>query len=384
MDRKFALTARVAGRSVADREQRTTGQRTKTPASRQHSRHATPLHPAPLAGPGAAQSPERADAAETMAAMAQSGNKSKTPAAVSGSTYGAINASSSDLWMIRLPNRLANAWEDAPEGTVLGTLTFTKGGGVNSGAPPAKRARTAAPAPSSKISIAIDPKISESQSDLPVNYTLEAMTKKTPGALHPFTRSADGGVTIHGKVSRTANAQVARGGVAGSSDANFARYRTLLKNRLLDTTVNSKRFVQPGGDAAQSGPLKAATAASSLGTGFGGSVARFGKNMLDAQDRAKGFGIPEMTGPPITGMDGVRSALFEFFSKKSFWAVKDLRMASGGRLPERETREVLRDIADYHRMGEHKNMWELKSEFKSAVASSAASSSGGGASSGKN
>ena len=96
--------------------------------------------------------------------------------------------------------------------------------------------------------------IISTQSILPVTYTLEAMTKKTPGALHPFTRSADGGVLIHGKISRTAYAQVAHGitdptssssGVGVGNDDG--RYRTLLRNRLLDTTVNSKRFVQPGG-----------------------------------------------------------------------------------------------------------------------------------------
>lgn len=323
------------------------------------------------------------------------GNRSKPPAAVSGSTYGAVQASPSEMWMIRLPNRLATAWDDAPEGAVLGTLTFTKGGGAggnNNGAgpPAAKRARNGpAPPPpsSSKISITIDPSISDLQSDLPLTYTLEAMTKKTPGALHPFTRNADGGVSIHGKISRTASAQVAHGVGGPSSGAGGVvgddrddRYRTLCRNRLLETTVNSKRFVQPGGDANQSGPLKAATAAASLGTGFGGSVAQFGKQMLDARERARGFGMPEITGPPIVGVDGVRTALFEFFSKRTMWSVKDLRYASVGRLPERETREVLRDIADYHRTGEHKNMWELKSEFKSAVSSSAAasSSSGGG------
>lgn len=317
----------------------------------------------------------------------QTAGRSKAKAAVNVATYGSMKVSSSDLWMIRLPNRLASTWDDAPEGTVLGTLTFTKGGGTNHGAPPAKRLKTgAAAAASSKISITIDPNLSESQSDLPVNYTLEAMTKKTPGALHPFTRSADGSVAIHGKVSRTASAQVMHGvpafGGSSSSDPNLSRYRTLLRNRLLDTSVNSKRFVQPGGDAAQSGPLKAATAAASLGTGFGGSIAQFGKRMLDARERAKGYGMPETTGPPITGVDGVRTALFEFFSKRSHWAVKDLRMASGGRLPERETREVLRDIAEYHRMGEHKNMWELKAEFKSAVNTSSAAASGSGPSNG--
>lgn len=299
----------------------------------------------------------------------------KAPGAVSGSTYGAINASTSEQWMIRLPNRLASAWEDAPEGTVLGTLTFTKGGIISNGsaaaAPPAKRAKISVPSTSStskvpsKISITIDPTLADTQSDLPVNYTLEAMSKKTPGALHPFTRSADGGVAIHGKITRTASAQVATGNNGTSSDG---KYRTLLRNRLLDTTVNSKRFVQPGGDSAQSGPLKASTAAASLGSGFGGSVAHFGKQMLNAKERAKGLGIPEVTGgPSITTKEGVRSTLFEFFSKRSFWAVKDLRLASGGRLEERQTREVLRDIADYHRAGEHKNMWSLKDEYKSAV-----------------
>jgi hypothetical protein len=298
---------------------------------------------------------------------------------VSGSTYGAINASNSDLWMIRLPNRLASAWDDAPEGTVLGTLTFTKGGGKNRDnsngvAPPAKRTKTGASSTSSattsasKISITVDPKLAESQSDLPVTYTLEAMSKKTSVALHPFTRGSDGSVYIHGKISRTASAQVAQTtGVAGENDS---RYRALLRNRLLDTAVNAKRFVQPGGEAAQSGPLKAATAAASLGTGFGGSVAQFGKQILDAKERAKGYGMPEITGPPITGIDAVRSALFEFFSKKSHWSVKDLRLASGGRLPERETREVLRDIAEFQPRGEMKNTWELKPEFKSASASS--------------
>ncbi len=345
------------------------------------------------------------------------GNRSKSPAAVSGSTYGAIQASSSDMWMIRLPTRLATAWEDAPEGSVLGTLTFTKGGGVGggngnnnrnggtTGPPSAKRARTtspgavpvaAPPTSSSKISITIDPSISNSQSDLPVAYTLEAMTKRTPGALHPFTRNADGGVSIHGKISRTASAQVSHGGssfggggwggigTGTATDDNRddgARYRTLCRNRLLDMTVNSKRFVQPGGDANQSGPLRAATAASSLGSGFGGSVAQFGRQMLDARERARGLGMAgEASGPPIVGIDAVRTALFEYFSKRTLWSVKDLRYASGGRLPERETREVLRDIAEYHRTGEHKNMWELKSEFKSAVSSTApaSSSSGGG------
>lgn len=245
---------------------------------------------------------------------------------------------------------------------MLGTLTFTKGGGITG--PQAKRQKTGAgSATSSKITISVDPSLAEAQSDLPVDYTLEAMTKKTPGILHPFTRNADGSVAIHGIVSRTATAQVASDSKPsnGTVGANTARYRTLLKNR------------QPGGvDAAPAGPSKAATAAASLGKGFGGSVARFGKNMLDAQERSKSILLGEqITGPPIIGMDAVRSTLFDYFSKRQLWSVKELRLASGGRLPEKETRDVLRDIADYHRIGEHKNMWELKAEYRSSAVASA-------------
>ena len=121
---------------------------------------------------------------------------------------------------------------------------------------------------------------------------------------------------------------------------------------------------------AAAGPSKAATAAASLGKGFGGSVARFGKQMMDAQEQRKGFIIPDSksAGPPITSVEGIRSALFEYFSKRPLWSVRELRLASGGRLPEKETRDVLRDIAHYHRIGEHKNMWELKAEYRSAAA----------------
>lgn len=299
--------------------------------------------------------------------------------AVSGQTYGVINASTTDHWMIRLPNRLASAWEEVPEGTVLGNLTFTKGGASgnnNGGQPTAKRQKVSAPASapsSSKITITIDPALAESQLDLPVNYSLEAMSKKTNGSLHPFTRNGNGGVSILGQVSRTASAQVANDSGSGSntanasSDANITRYRNLMKNRLLDTSVNSKRFVQPYADAAPQAS-KAATFAASVGTGFGGSVAQFGKKVLDAKERQKGFGVEEVSGPPIIGAENVRSKLFELFSKRVFWSVKDLIMASGGRLPEKETRDVLREIADYHRQGEHRNMWELKGEFKSSVA----------------
>lgn len=69
---------------------------------------------------------------------------SPTPPAVSAATYGKIDAAAAGkpAWMTRIPPKLAQAFEEAPEGTVLGTFTFTKGGSL-----PAAAAAAPAPAP---------------------------------------------------------------------------------------------------------------------------------------------------------------------------------------------------------------------------------------------
>jgi hypothetical protein len=58
-----------------------------------------------------------------------------------------------------------------------------------------------------------------------------------------------------------------------------------------------------------------------------------------------------------------KSIIFQLFSQQVFWTIKDLKVASGGR-PEMEIRDVLREIGDYHRSGDHKNTWELQKEFQ--------------------
>ena len=57
-----------------------------------------------------------------------------------------------------------------------------------------------------------------------------------------------------------------------------------------------------------------------------------------------------------------RSVVFELFTIQPFWTVRQLKEESGK--PEKELRSVLNDIGEYHRSGEHKNMWQLKPEFQ--------------------
>ena len=68
----------------------------------------------------------------------------------------------------------------------------------------------------------------------------------------------------------------------------------------------------------------------------------------------------------------LRSVVFELFGQQPFWSVKALKSAAidggathaGTKKAENEIRAVLQEIADYHRRGDHKNMWELRKEFQ--------------------
>jgi hypothetical protein len=257
---------------------------------------------------------------------------------VTADSYGKVDLSnkSNECWMLRIPPTLAAAWEDVPEGTVLGELVFRKGGKV-----PGR------PAVKPVLDIHADPSVAK---NLPQRYTLQAMTKKLPTLL-PFTRQANGSVSVHGTVTRTANLQV-------NQDAN---YRRLCKTRILKSTVHKSRFVKPieaNQVVHQSKKRSAGGGAAAGGNGFGDAVHQFGKRMLDSQSTTQQTKKARFTADQPT-----KSIIFELFERQQYWAAKDLKMASGGR-SDNEIREVLREIADYHRSGDHKTMWELKKEFQ--------------------
>lgn len=256
---------------------------------------------------------------------------------VTAESYGSLDTSqvSNEVWMVRIPPKLAAIWNEASEGTVLGELVFTKGGKVNG--------------EQKKASLAVN--ISEDiltpeQSDLPLEYTMEALTKRVP-VLHPFTRKPDGSIAMHGTVSRTANLQMSQ------SDE---RYRKLCKNRILQTNVTSSRFVRPV-EANELSVRKSHSAALTSAKGFGSAVQQFGKRMLEANDNE---GEPskkrKYEGQPT------QSVVFELFSAQPYWSAKEMRQASG--CPEKEIRQVLSEIAEFHRSGEHKGMWQLRKEFQ--------------------
>jgi TFIIF, beta subunit HTH domain/TFIIF, beta subunit N-terminus len=268
---------------------------------------------------------------------------------VTADSYGSLQGtdeSGKECWMLRVPPKLAKAFESSPEGTVLGELVFRKGGG--SGPNKLK--------PSLEVHVAEEIATDQDQT-LPLQYSLQAMTKKLP-TLHPFTRHPNGSVQLHGTVTRTANLQV-------HQDAN---YRALCKNRILASTVHNTRFVKPveANQVVQQTSRATKTPGAKTGGGFGDAVHQFGKRLLEAQQNQSLSLKTNHKKARFTEDQPLKSVIFQLYQDQPYWTTKDLRAASGGR-PEAEIKKVLQEIATYHRSGEQKNTWELKKEYQSTT-----------------
>ena len=338
-------------------------------------------------------------------------------ARVTAETYGAVSAVDEDVWLLRIPPKLAEAFAAAPEGSVLGDLVFTKGGEVMDHNNNNKTTKKTKMPPSFTVHVAEEllsevnnadatknaattnsntagnkhsktTTASSTAATLPLHYSLQSMTKKVP-VLHPMVRHAtNGSVQIWGTVSRTANVQVIQD----------ARYRALVKDRLVATNITANRYVRPmentesvtsrttktasssNATATQAG-LQALTGMSSSSKAtFGNAVYQFGKRRLEAleqQQQQQQHNILSGAGASKKARQfapdqPLRSVLFELFAQQPYWAVKDLKAAAvaggathaGTRKAETELRDILREIGEYHRSGDHKNMWELRKEFQ--------------------
>lgn len=274
------------------------------------------------------------------------------PERVTAESYGSLDTTNAtdQCWLIRVPHKLYEEWKDLPEGTDLGELVFRKGD---------KNVK-----PSLSIQVA-ESSIS-STTNVPFQYSLQAMTKKIP-VMHPFVRNPNTGrCELLGHVTRTANLQAAK---------TDGKYRAMLKDRLAATTLRDTGFVKAIGNPA--------TVVSSVPhnkkRSFGNAVLEFGKKKLEAKDASNvvtvGSSPAAKKARQFAPNESVRSVLFALFGIQRYWTAKDLKMAaiqSGFDMTKRaeaEMRDLLRsELAIYHRSGDHKNQWELKEEFRQSDA----------------
>jgi len=298
-----------------------------------------------------------------------------------------------------------HAWEDVPEGTILGTLSFTKGGivtppKVNSKKPPLKSNVRAIKQPPSKsiLRVMVSKDIATAHPDLPTRYTVEAMTKQVP-VLHPFTRHGDasdqqrneppsktpqddeseyvpphppGRVDIHGVISRSCILQIdttpsSSSNTTTAEEADMAqRYKNLCKHRLIESHQHD-RYVKPvesselGGANACNDAHTAGAGTGTSDSGFGESIKRHGQSILEALERSGHQTNLEALKKRFENQS-MKSIVFSLFSGRRYWSVKDLRQCCGR--TDKEIRDVLGDLGSFIKSGEHKGQWELREEFR--------------------
>jgi len=279
--------------------------------------------------------------------------------------YGSINTSSvnNQLWLLRLPPKLASAFKDVPEGTLLGTLTFTKGapGLEKNKESICKTSYITAWVLPHKFNVKVSETFTDGTNNLPLDYTLTNLTTQIP-TYHPFTRLSDGSITLHGKIKRSCNLQIKR----------TQCYREMCINRIMDNVAcQNKRHVKPVDSTELS--IRASIRAREdaercvgVGTGFGHTIAKFGKKIFDARHDLQNSLVPNqrIRKRKFDENQNTRSILFDLFSHERYWSIKSLKSASGGR-SEKDIRSELGSIAEFRRAGEFKGMWELKKEFAS-------------------
>ncbi|KAG5175844.1 transcription initiation factor IIF, beta subunit-domain-containing protein [Tribonema minus] len=252
------------------------------------------------------------------------------------------------MWLVKVPPAVYNAWEHVDEGGDLGRLVVK---------------RDAAGEDVLEVQMAgITTQVSGGKKVGLPDYTLKGMRQVTDGLV--FSQSAaglrrGGGASMDATVVRSYNMQP----ISGQS------YQKLMQNRMVAATVKQD-YVRRLGDLPQKRPDGQHERHI-----FDVAVEEDKRRRADHIGAAVGMGGGEsMGGKKIKTDRGVlRGRLFEMFGQQERWAFKELNAHLNQ--PDDHLKGVLREISEMHRSGPHRNQYELKAEYKTGFKNEPASSS---------
>ena len=114
----------------------------------------------------------------------------------------------------------------------------------------------------------------------------------------------------------------------------------------------------------------------SAGSGsFVDSIALFGQHVIQAKSKAaevaalqsNDAGLNYSKKRKFDASQSMRSIIFELYSARQFWTVKEIR-AAAPTFSDAEVRTELQELCDFHRSGEQRGSWELKKEYQQQTA----------------
>jgi len=244
-------------------------------------------------------------------------------------------------WLVKVPPSVCSAWEKMEEGKELGELLVKKIADKNEEVLEVRFSGLKAEMSGGK-------KVA-----LP-NYTLRGIRQVNDSLIFNQSKAGlekGGGVKMHSSVVRAYNMQPVKG----------TAYRSLMQNRMVAATVK-QQYVK------STEPPKKSTDSTQRHI-FDLTIENDKRKKAEAVSASLGMAVDmAVQGGKKVKIDRtiLRGKLFEFFSLKEQWTLKDLNARLNQ--PDEHLKLVLKEIADLHRTGLYRNNYELKMEYKSSGA----------------
>lgn len=219
-----------------------------------------------------------------------------------------------EIWLVKVPKYLANAWQGLPPQSELGKLLVPQ--------------ETADRTP---IRFVTNPSMLKSNSDIPQGDHIMTLQPTTHQRMAVLSRTKDDKISFDGDVKQ-------RGELRPTADNSYMKLKSLsIKNAAkplrLTKILNEEVAVYKPRGAAQLA--------------------------LEAEQRKK---KEEARKTVREDKDVVQGRLFKAFEKQQYYNIKDLVRLTGQSTPY--LKEILKEICNYCSSGAHKNMWELKPEYR--------------------
>jgi len=220
-----------------------------------------------------------------------------------------VHNANRQIWLLKLPKTLAEAWSKASPETDLGFIIQDKS--------------------TNKISLTLTGNV---VSNLPKNYNFvgKPLTVEEP-PLAVFSQSKDGDVAMEGTIH-------CRGDLE-PTDALAREYRELCRRRL-EKSTSKDREIKVIDD-------KAAIA-----------VKPIARHYIQYKAHQKTEKLKRVT----ESKDEVLNRIFSAFAKSPYWDLKSLIVHTDQ--PQATLKEVLNEVCVYNKRGPNRLMYELKEQYK--------------------
>ncbi|KAK4689453.1 transcription initiation factor TFIIF subunit beta, partial [Tremellales sp. Uapishka_1] len=257
------------------------------------------------------------------------------------------------VWAVKIPKFLLERWERVQEaGVELGTLMID-----NAAATPTVTLRLPPPEVPQIDSLGSSSKRKYDTSGIPEEYEIY-MPPEGPRNTYIFSEKERTWGRLFGPNGKKKKTQKAEPQLVAKVNHECSarpivstEYNKILAQRRLEAEQSKRPIVQINNTIMNQGKLN------QLASGFSNATSSFGKTMGNGPKRP-----PPGERHARLERSELLDRLFQLFSQSPYWGIPALKATL--LQPDAWLREVLKDIAEVIKEGDHIHMWQLKSNFR--------------------